>query len=103
MLSFIQIAKKLDDFYYNIDPYGYFDNVNSHEEGLIRVKSLLCDPVSARQCLQDIIDMETEGLLPANRNYDELRLALSKYVAWRNKENKVRVIDCVRFNSYHTN
>lgn len=80
MLSLREMGKKLDAFYYDIDPYLYFDDVKSREEGLIRIKNFVSDPISASKCLQDILDVKAEGLLPTIDNYDDLRDALSKYI-----------------------
>ena len=81
MLNFVEIVQTLDDLYYELDPYGYYDDVKSREEGLIRIRNLIRDPVSASKCLQDILDAESEGMLTTIRNYDELKEALSAFVA----------------------
>lgn len=81
MLNFVEIVQTLDDLYYELDPYGYYDDVKSREEGLIRIRNLIRDPVSASKCLQDILDAESEGMLTTIRNYDKLKEALPAFVA----------------------
>ena len=81
MLNFVEIVQTLDDLYYELDPYGYYDDVKSREDGLIRIRNLIRDPVSASKCLQDILDAKSEGMLTTIRNYDELKEALSAFVA----------------------
>ena len=78
MMTISELAKEVDDFYYDLDPYGYYDDVKSREEGFLRAKSLISDPVSASKCLQDIIEATTEGLLPTACIYADLRYALSE-------------------------
>jgi len=80
MLSLKEIINMMDAFYYDMDPYLYFDDVKSREGSLIRIKNFVSDPISASKCLQEILDVKAERLLPTIDNYADLRDALSKYI-----------------------
>lgn len=56
------LARRLDAFEYEYDPYGYDDAFNDREEGIAAMMDMITkSPESALEWLQEILEDEDDG------------------------------------------
>ena len=79
-----QIAQKLDEFYYEQDPYGYFDDVDSRPQGLLRVFTLISTIEGTRQAQYEVAAVVAED--PCNQTHADL---LSDLIALAEVQEKI--------------
>lgn len=91
-----QIAQALDDFYYQQDPYGYFDDVDTRTDGLHRVTKLISKSDGTRQAQYDVANVSAED--PFNMTLNDLLKDLIELAEEQEKTRKTIKVVLVKVN-----